>query len=183
LIVLAISSLAAVFGSRSKRAVYAGFAAFGWCYLTLAFGPWFRDSVRPHLPTTWSIEKFPQRPLEILRCPDDVTVTPSAFKQPPYNIGGFQRWPPYDGTTIFIPTIGLRERIGHSLFAIIVATTGSILAPSLAAWQTRPQQSRHDRVTALPTRRREAVRSSMRLFVSVLLALLLLAIVSYRTDL
>jgi hypothetical protein len=125
-----LAGLAAFLGRSSKRAVYAGFALFGWCYLTVAFGPWFRDAVRPHLPTTKAIDGFPQRRLGMLPCPDDCQMTPPS-PDSSYKIGGFQRWPGYDGMAICVPTISLRERIGHSLFSFIVAAMGSIFGRSL----------------------------------------------------
>ena len=128
LVTFGVISLAAVFGPRSKRAAYAGFASFGWCYLALAFGPWFRDAVRPHLPTTRAIENFPC--VEILPCPDDNTMTPTSLNLS-YSVSGFRMWPGYGNPAITIPTISSRERIGHSLFAFIMANLGTIVARCL----------------------------------------------------
>jgi hypothetical protein len=49
---LAAALLGVAYRREAGRAGWIGFALFGWGYLTLAFGPWFAEQVRPQLPTT-----------------------------------------------------------------------------------------------------------------------------------
>jgi hypothetical protein len=127
LIAFGVAALAAVFSRGSDQVSYTGFAFFGWAYLLLAFGPCFCAEVRPHLPTTWIIEHLPQKRLDILKCPEDLTTIPGGGNLT-YSVSGFQRW----NAVAFVATPGLdvsiREQIGHSLFALIVAFAASIIA-------------------------------------------------------
>ena len=62
LAVLAVGCLGAAFRRGRSRAAFAGFAAFGIGYLCLCFGPWASTEVRPHLLTSWAIDKLPEPP-------------------------------------------------------------------------------------------------------------------------
>lgn len=122
-----VATLAAVFSRGSNRVTYTGFVFFGSVYLVLAFGPWFREEVRPHLPTTWLIENLPQKHSEILKCPDDLETIPGPGNLT-YSVGGFHRW----NSVPFVASpkldVSIREQIGHSLFAFIFAFMASSIA-------------------------------------------------------
>jgi hypothetical protein len=49
---LTLAILGAILRRGERRASWIGFALCGWVYLTLSFGPWFADSIRPSLVTT-----------------------------------------------------------------------------------------------------------------------------------
>jgi hypothetical protein len=127
LIAFAVAALAAVFTHGPNRINLTVFAFFGSAYLVLAFGPWFREEVRPHLPTTWIIEKLPQKHLEILKCPEDLESIPGPGNLT-YSVSGFQRWNAVPFVTSPNLDVSIREQIGHSLFAFIFAFMASSIA-------------------------------------------------------
>jgi hypothetical protein len=49
---LTLALLAVVYRRGERRASWAGFALFGWTYLTLSSGPWFVVNLRPQLVTS-----------------------------------------------------------------------------------------------------------------------------------
>jgi hypothetical protein len=53
---LLLGTLAARFHVGTAKVFWYGFASFGWCYVLLAFGPWFGEQVRHHLFTTTILE-------------------------------------------------------------------------------------------------------------------------------
>lgn len=141
LIAFGVATLAAMFSRRSNRVTHAGFAFSGSAYLMLAFGPWFREEARPHLPTTRIIEKLPQKHLEILKCPDDIESIPGPGNLT-YTVIGHQPW----NAAPFVASpnldVSIREQIGHSLFAFIFAFMASSIArftPAGLRLQAKPK--------------------------------------------
>jgi hypothetical protein len=58
---LTLALLGVLYRRGERRASWAGFALCGWTYMTLSFGPWFTDYVRPRLVTTNLLEwAYPQ---------------------------------------------------------------------------------------------------------------------------
>ncbi len=49
---LTVAILGVVYRRGERRAFWAGFALFGWTYLTLSSGPWFIGNLRPQLATS-----------------------------------------------------------------------------------------------------------------------------------
>jgi hypothetical protein len=49
--ILATAVLGSLF-SRRSRPFWSGFVLFGWGYMTLVFGPWFKNQIHSHLFTT-----------------------------------------------------------------------------------------------------------------------------------
>jgi hypothetical protein len=58
---LTLALLGVFYRRGERRAFWAGFALCGWVYMTLSFGPWFIDHVRPRLVTANLLEwAYPQ---------------------------------------------------------------------------------------------------------------------------
>jgi hypothetical protein len=58
---LTLALLGVFYRRGERRAFWAGFALCGWVYMTLSFGPWFKDYVKPRLVTTNLLEwAYPQ---------------------------------------------------------------------------------------------------------------------------
>lgn len=55
--VLLFAAARATFGQREHRPYWGTFALFGWAYLTLVFGPWFREAVANRLVTSTLLDK------------------------------------------------------------------------------------------------------------------------------
>src|SRR5262249_24755301 len=58
LLLFGAAALAATLRRGRSRAAWLGFAIFGWGYLVLAFGPWCREFVRPHLLTESALQRL-----------------------------------------------------------------------------------------------------------------------------
>ena len=127
-----LACLGAALARGAIRAGFTGMASFGGGYLMLAFGPWFCAEVRPHLVTSWVIDNLPQPGLGILKCPDDDTVLPGVGNLT-YPVSGFQRWNSLTPAMATASAIGARERIGHSIFAFVLAFMGGLATRFFAA--------------------------------------------------
>ena len=58
---LTLALLGVFYRRGERRAFWAGFALCGWIYMTMSFGPWFKDYVRPRLVTSHLLEwAYPQ---------------------------------------------------------------------------------------------------------------------------
>jgi|GEM_PF-4545794 len=57
-LLLVAGTAGVLFRFRVRRSFWCGYAAFGWCYLLLAFGPWFEVNLAPNLPTTMLLEQL-----------------------------------------------------------------------------------------------------------------------------
>jgi hypothetical protein len=125
--------LGAAFRRGQARAFWAGFALFGWSYLIVVFGPWFRTEVAPHLVTTPILEYVE---VHIKQLPPGAVPYHNS-----YYIGAVRTPWSYLG-----PRNGEEYmRTGHSLVGLLVALIGGILGRLFFYLQLRS-----DREAALP---------------------------------
>lgn len=142
LLVVAVAALGAAFGRGSRRAWWGGFAALGFGYLSLSFGPWFSSAIRPQLATTWLLTYAEPR---LCRTPATggwiTPIVPYVFSSgsygsvnpnQPFGMSGFI---PSGGTDVFgqVPPATPFERVGHSIFSLLAGWLGGIAAMVFAA--------------------------------------------------
>jgi hypothetical protein len=150
--ILLISILLAVHRSESKRAFWLGFALFGWAYVGLILMP----QVESRLITTKALvyldSKVPGRPLEMVAL--QVTSTSSGSPSDPVQSAVFAISSNHANTSrqgLWIRDVttgkllsgwsGSTEnfvRIGHSLFALLVAWLGGQLSRRLCRASRHP---------------------------------------------
>src|SRR5437764_15325384 len=61
LLLFGAAALASALRRGRSRAAWLGFAAFGWGYLVLTFGPWCREFIRPRLLTDTALQRLHPR--------------------------------------------------------------------------------------------------------------------------
>ncbi len=122
---LAFALLGAIYRRGPRRAFWVGFALIGWGYLLLGFGPWCAEQVRPHLITTWLVDRlYPSiAPSEVIGVDFDFKVatssTPSQKGLSPH---------------VYLLATNSREpfqRIGQCLWALLLAFVGGRIARRL----------------------------------------------------
>lgn len=134
---LATAVLYAICGGRQHRPFWLGFALFGWGYMTLAFAPWFSEHVQSRLPTTNAIDHLFHR-----ANPGVGTITNVMGALPPVHTY-IRRDPARPGQVVFVNPEDVQET-GHSLFALLAALIGGIVARGLDAFRPRgPGGSAH----------------------------------------
>jgi hypothetical protein len=144
--VLAIAALGAVSLRGRQRASWAGFAALGWGYLLLAFGPWCDTAIRPRLLTTKLLDI-----LAAWKAPAPQGIAMSRAPQPlrlSWDVSTFRPATGSDSSTILLdesmsvtpsnvvqwlppvtpgpagPSRESSQDIGHALAALLVAFLG-----------------------------------------------------------
>lgn len=115
LLALLTAILGAAIRRGRSRAFWLGFAVFGWTYLVLAIGPWFKTEISPHLPTT-----------------DMVNYLQGHIKQfPPGSIrhdNNLWVWDPATQKWAYLGQESERfDRTAHSLGALLVAVLGGLV--------------------------------------------------------
>lgn len=129
--VLATAVLGALF-SRPSRPFWTRFALFGLGYLMLVFGPWFGDSVKPYLLSTKLIAMGSPEEFSVAGFLSGTVSSPPA-KPVPMKVA-FNRI--HVNQISGLSTQGSPvdfERIGHSLFALLAALLGGVIARSFAS--------------------------------------------------
>ena len=117
---LAIAALKAVYSTGGTRASWAGFAFFGFCYLTLSFGPWFATEMRPHL--------FTSHLLKDLHGAMAVAPPPGAI----FETDGRRYYVPPSPAVVRYTWYDF-ERSGHALVAFACGLIGAILGHRFAS--------------------------------------------------
>jgi hypothetical protein len=121
--IVLLATLAALFDNGTQRDFWRGFCVIAWIYLFLAFGPWAVGQVRDHLVTDQLL-----RPIHRL-------ITPTHAAQ--YVEPGFQLQQKSENTyqtgprsvfEIWGGTWQVTQRIGHSMWAILLGLAGGYLA-------------------------------------------------------
>ena len=133
--IFGIAALGAAFRQGYGRAFFAGFAAFGFGYLILCYGPWAATEVRPHLATAKLLEyappwlnttnpmvPFPRGSIAVVDVEEDQG---SAFIT-------------YSNLTLLKPSPEAYQRVGHSLFALVIALIGGTASRYFAARDDQP---------------------------------------------
>lgn len=154
LAVLGMAVLGALFQRGTRRAFCAGFAIFGFGYLTLATGPWFEDAVGPRLFTTKLLETLyvvwnPEghwmstrlwdprngRPISL---PSTVSTPAAISRGQRLAAAGTTRsvWPWAFGTDI--PNPYSFQGIGHALCALAAGMIGGLVARRFHAGSSPP---------------------------------------------
>jgi hypothetical protein len=152
LALLGLAILGAMFRSGDRRAFWAGFAVFGWGYLTLAFGPWFATEIEPKLATSLAIARMheklhpgPSQTSAILGVnlntwnstvvqAGNVRMT-QGVQNLQFTTTGAQAGGPGTPLSIVLTTMPTTApnqaefaRIGHALFALLAAFVGGVAA-------------------------------------------------------
>ncbi|MBI3463731.1 MAG: hypothetical protein HY000_11845 [Planctomycetes bacterium] len=131
--VLLAAVLGIVFRRGEQRAHWIGFCVFGWGYLALVFGPWFQVIIVPRLLTSHCLLYLHPKLQQWLGpgwCDSShAIIYPVAFTS--------EGLPLYAGDTgkvirnnliMASPPISNFETIGHSLFTLLFAAVGSLVA-------------------------------------------------------
>lgn len=152
---LTIALLAAIYRSEGRRAFWVGTSVCGWLYLMLNFAPWFEHRVSPALATTAALDYL--FPLVV-----DAPAPGASNPVLAYSEKGVGTWlstnitdpSPYWldnnlNTTIngfydiyMITSPARFRRIGHSLFTLLFACLGGMIARGLYATRFRPSRDR-----------------------------------------
>jgi hypothetical protein len=149
LLVLTLGTLGAAvlaFHERTgaKRSWWRGFALFGWGYVALALGPWASESIAPRLPTTMGLDALYARmhPTdEGGQARGDVTYVLSkrlaAFNA---STGAAVAWSATPHTTARTFALWMANatpeffrRVGHCLWALLVACVGGVVGRAFHA--------------------------------------------------
>lgn len=147
--------LGLIFRQRASRAFWGGFALLGWGYLLLVFGPWFKDNVSHQLLTTKLLDYLHPK----LQRSANAPVTYSAFTPTMTTVprtGWSQSgatWSANTGaavvggntTTFTVRAIATPVpqhfmQVGHSLWALLLASAGGLLARYFYDKRARPKQ-------------------------------------------
>lgn len=131
LAILATAILGALF-HRGNRPFWTGFALFGWGYLVLAIGPWFTSEIQPQLVSSTVLNLLyvrlhstsAEKAYVVKR---QVASSPAPTTFPWASTGGSS----VTYTTVRPPGRSVRTsflRIGHSLFALLAALLGGVIA-------------------------------------------------------
>jgi hypothetical protein len=153
-----------VFHERTgaNRAWWRGFALFGWGYLALAMGPWASEAIAPHLPTTLGLDALyarmhlegeaqPQR-LALTRWLTSTATSPPAMGSSSIVLAASSPSPtpgPTAGGTTPPPPVRLWfvaasatpesfRRVGHCLWALLVACVGGLVGRAFHSGGERP---------------------------------------------
>jgi hypothetical protein len=149
LVVLGCAILPLLLRRGPRRAYWIGFNAFGWGYLLACFGPWCEENLRPHLVTSWLIERAapfvvhprvltiyqlgqnaPRIVDSVLAVPDDLTVVAQGSL---HSYTYYSGWPSAIQTRTLGPGDPAHvQRIGHSLLALVAAAIGGAAGRRLA---------------------------------------------------
>jgi hypothetical protein len=100
-----------------------GLSLFGWGYLFLVFGPWFRADSSPRPPALLTTKLLGYMHPMLSKT---VTLPGSGSGTTPFLVttvyGGS---PP---VTVIVPSWDQFQQVGHSLLALIIALVGGVLA-------------------------------------------------------
>jgi hypothetical protein len=123
----------------SRRSWWRGFALFGWGYLVLAMGPWSSEAIAPHLPTTMGLDALyarlhpkveevekDRRPLALRQYIDLVNASSATPSYVSIGNGKFVVVGSPPG-----PTPEPFRRVGHCLWALLVAGVGGVVGRAL----------------------------------------------------
>ncbi|HWE36388.1 MAG TPA: hypothetical protein VG406_07420, partial [Isosphaeraceae bacterium] len=141
-------------GNAAPRSWWRGFALFGWGYLVLAMGPWASEAIAPHLPTTMGLDALYARMHPDSAAKEDVTVanarlrwaivtrTPAGATGPQPRRVTLRTWVAPASPESF-------HRVGHCLWALMVACAGGVLGRAFQATgeQARPTLDGHPLTT------------------------------------
>jgi hypothetical protein len=146
--VLGCATLPLLLRRGPRRAYWVGFNALGWGYLAACFGPWCGENIRPHLVTTWTIERaapflvhprvlvITQRGKDAARIVDSILAVPDDLTAVAHE--EFRGYTYYSGWPAMIQMKALApgdpehvQRIGHSLLALVAAAIGGAAARRL----------------------------------------------------
>ncbi len=127
LVMLAVSLLGILYRGRRRRAFWVGFALFGWGYMILLYGPFLGSHFGPRLATTKAlaylqplVQKAPVGDSRMSR------VSPSDFA---LNSELYLAWKTeIEGNGFPLPRWDHFQQVGHSLFALLLASGGGLLA-------------------------------------------------------
>ena len=116
-LILLISTLAAIFGQGSLRATAGGFAVAGWMYFLLAFSPSL--NIREHLLTGNVLETLDK--VIHGESKSDVTFFWTGSQLAPSGNSTIRLWPSTSRNNDF-------HNIGHALWALVFGMVGSFVA-------------------------------------------------------
>lgn len=150
LLAFGVASLGAAFRRGLSRASYAGFAAFGFGYLALCYGPFAADAVRPNLATTKLLDFVGPRINQQAGDADQVVLDPfDALDMLPLSrqtAPGRSSSRVVSSGTPFTLTLAPSAsaefmRVGHSLFSLLIGLLGGLVARHFAARGERERSS------------------------------------------
>jgi hypothetical protein len=128
-----VATVGAFFLPAGSRAFAGGFAICGWAYLLVALGPWL-ESIKPQLATTLAVN-YLQAALEKDDANVQVGVSPVllSYAPSPSPPGGAPAMAIssnfiYSASAVLPSAAWSFNQIGHSLWAILLAFFGGILA-------------------------------------------------------
>jgi hypothetical protein len=133
----------------SLRSWWRGFALFGWGYLFLAMGPWGSDAIAPHLPTTAGLDALyatmhPSGDNRVVRLRTVIDSFSSTGTTPPRTGSSVIELDVTGAPTSAQPPLVFRfpaanatpepfRRVGHCLWALLVACLGGVVGRALHA--------------------------------------------------
>ncbi len=127
LLMLGVSLLGIVNRDADRRAFWIGFALFGWAYMIALYGPFLDRRVGHRLATTKVLAYLQLRRHE-------APGQPVLFDPSPAQIALHPAWDPYtipiapNSTPIPVPQWDFFQQVGHSLFALLLASFGGLVS-------------------------------------------------------
>jgi hypothetical protein len=126
---LLIASVGSIYLPTRSRAFAGGFAIFGWAYLLLAQGPWL-ESLKPQLATTVALNKLQRVMHEDADVGIDINWTGPMGAQQYWNLRLAAQSP---------DILASFHQIGQSLWSILLACVGGVLARAFGNWRSQPE--------------------------------------------
>jgi hypothetical protein len=134
-----------------RRAWWRGFALFGWGSVVLAMGPWASEAIAPHLPTTMGLDALyaqvnPRGPVQQASLVDSSPIRSTVTILPSTGSPSLPNPTTGPSTTVLDPTgtpaasstrsifkfasnatPEFFHRVGHCLWALLVACVGGVV--------------------------------------------------------
>jgi hypothetical protein len=126
--VLVVAAFLAAFRRGADRAYWAGFAAVGWLYLLLVFGPALRETVGPALATELLLDELRERVQR--RITDSSGMEEDDYSFLVNDVRHYSN---------FLPLAPHFNRVGHSIWSLLFALLGGLLARRLYQLEARLQ--------------------------------------------
>ena len=128
------ATLCVVFRGGDARAFCLGFALFGWGYLFIAFGPWFRGKSSPQPPDLLTSKLLAYAHPELSKTvtlPGNGPIRPRFVSVVLHDSLGLGLG------TVLVPAWEHFQQVGHSLVALLIALMGGGLARYIDATHCR----------------------------------------------
>ena len=137
LLMLGVSLLGIVNRDADRRAFWIGFALFGWAYVILLYGPVLDRHVGHRLATTKVLAYLQLRLHEATEQPKFFDPSPSQMALQPTPWNSFAISTETNPFPIPVPQWDFFQQVGHSLFALLLASFGGLVSRWLYSTRSR----------------------------------------------